>query len=164
MGLSWTHITTSSRPDKCRVTCQVYRLFCPFKPFWFSSEKLVLQLWTLVLWHFHLFSSSRRSACRKPLHRGQGALNITSNLIDDYFEIIQLVFDLIFYLLFCNWQNPSNLCLTELLPSALKNCSKVWTKLSTMPFDRGCFGVCLTPFSFVNSQNSHVDCSICVEF
>lgn len=120
-----------------RVTCQVYRLFCPFKPFWFSSEKLVLQLWTLVLCHLYLFCSSDRSACRRPLHRGQGALNITSYLIHD-FEIIQLVFDLLFYLvLFCNWQNPSNLCSTELFPFVLKNCSKVWTKVSTMPFDRG---------------------------
>lgn len=54
------------------------------------------------------------------------------------FRIIQLVLDLIFYLvLFCNWQNPSNLCSTELFPFVLKNCSKVWTKVSTMPFDRG---------------------------
>ena len=110
-----------------RVTRQVYRLFCPFKPFWFFSEKLFIQLWTPVLCHLYLFCSSDRSACRKSLRRGQGALNMTSYLIDD-FEIIQLVFEPIWC---CS---VSNLCLTELFPFASKIAQKFEQKFDTVFF------------------------------
>ena len=65
-------ITKTGQFALCRV----------IKPFWFSSEVLNWNLFcNCELSFFTTFI--HYSAYRKPFHRGQGALNLTSFLIDD---------------------------------------------------------------------------------